>query len=145
MMATWWAPKTAEGDFTRQYMLVYYDGKSWKQSPITKRPNEPKQSDATVRDLGRPLALVDKNNRVYVVLNYKERNHVVTLATSANKVDWQLTDLTTESVGIWEPTCDRELWQRENKLHLLHQPVGLGQTTSPISVLEVDLKESASR
>ena len=136
LMATWWAPKTPEGDFTRQYMLVYYDGAKWELTPITNRPHEPKQTDATVRDLGRPLVLVDKNDRIYVVLNYKERNHVVTLATSANKTDWQFTDLTTESVGIWEPTCDRELWRRENKLHLLYQPVGGGETTSTISVLE---------
>jgi hypothetical protein len=136
MMATWWAPKTKEGDFTRQYMLVYYDGNKWQHSPITSRPNEPKQTDATVRDLGRPLVLVSESDRVFVVLNYKERNHVVTLASSTNKTDWRLTDLTTESVGIWEPTCDRELWQRENKLHLLYQPVGLEQTTSTISVLE---------
>jgi hypothetical protein len=137
-IATWWAPKAAEGDHTRQYMLAYYDGTDWKTSTITNRPNEAKQTDATVRDLARPIVVFDENNGTYVVLRYKERNNVVTIAYSENRTDWKLIDLTTEPLGQWEPTYDVALWQRENKLHLLHQPVGLRQTTSTISVLEWD-------
>jgi hypothetical protein len=138
VVATWWAPKAQQGDHTRQYMLAYYDGAAWKTSPITSRPAEPKQTDATVRDLGRPLVLVDYDNRTLVVLRFKERGNMVTIAHSQNRRDWQFIDLTAEPFGQWEPTCDATLWQRENKLHLLVQPVGLGQETSTIGVLEWD-------
>jgi cyclophilin family peptidyl-prolyl cis-trans isomerase len=138
VIATWWAPHAAEGDHTRQYMLAWHDGAAWKTAPITSRPNEPEQTDATVRELARPIVLFDKNNGAIVVLRYKEGGNKVTIAHSTNRTDWQFVDLATESLGIWEPTCDTALWQRENKLHLLYQPVGLGQTTSPISVLEWD-------
>jgi hypothetical protein len=137
-IVTWWAPKASEGDHTRQYMLAWYDGSAWKTSAITNRPNEPKQTDATVRDLARPIVVFDENNGAYVVLRYKERNNVVTIAYSENRTDWMLIDLTTEPLGDWEPTYDAALWQRENMLHLLYQPVGLGETTSTISVLEWD-------
>jgi cyclophilin family peptidyl-prolyl cis-trans isomerase len=141
VIATWWAPRAAEGDHTRQYMLAWYDGSSWKTSPITSRPSEPKQTDATVRDLARPIVLIDENNRAIVVLRFKERGNVVTIAHSENRTDWQLVDISTEPLGIWEPTYDAALWQRENKLHLLYQPVGLGETTSTISVLEWDARK----
>ena len=84
--------------------------------------------------------LVDKNGRTLVVLRFKERNNVVTIATSMNKTDWQFIDLTSEALGNWEPTCDAQLWQRENKLHLLYQPVGLGQITSALAILEWDVQ-----
>jgi hypothetical protein len=140
VVATWWAPRAAEGDHTRQYMLAWYDGTAWKSSPITRRPHEPKQTDATVRELARPIVLVDGANRTLVVLRYKERGNVVTIAHSENRTEWQFVDLTAEPLGTWEPTHDAELWQRESKLHLLHQPVGLGQLSSTTSVLEWDAR-----
>jgi hypothetical protein len=140
VIATWWAPRAAEGDHTRQYMLAWHDGTAWKTAPITSRPGEPKQTDATVRELARPLVLLDKHDRTFVVLRFKERGNVVTIAHSNNKVDWRFTDLATENMGTWEPTYDAALWQRENKLHLLYQPVGLGQNTSTIGVLEWDAR-----
>jgi hypothetical protein len=138
MVATWWAPRATEGNHTRQYMLVWQDGREWKSSQITDRPDEPKQTDSTVRELSRPLVLVDDDNRVIVVMRYKERGDVVTIAFSENRRNWQLVDLTSERLGLWEPVGDAELWKREKKLHLLYQPVGLGQNETPISVLEWD-------
>jgi hypothetical protein len=138
VVASWWAPGAQQGDHTRQYMLAYYDGAIWRTSQITNRAPEPKQTDATVRDLARPLVMVDDDNRVIVVMRYDERDDVVTVGYSENRQNWQLVDLTTEALGSWEPSYDAELWKRENKLHLLVQAVGLGSISSAISVLEWD-------
>ena len=140
VVATWWAPGSAEGDFTRQYMLSYYNGAAWQTSQISNRPLEPLQTDATVRDLARPLVMVDDDNRTIVVMRYDQRSDVVTVGYSQDKQNWNLVDLTADGLGDWEPTYDAALWQRENKLHLLYQPVGLGSTNSTISVLEWDAK-----
>jgi hypothetical protein len=141
VVASWWAPGAQQGDHTRQYMLAYYDGAIWRTSQITNRAPEPKQTDATVRDLARPLVMVDDDNRVIVVMRYDERDDVVTVGYSEDRQNWQLVDLTTEALGSWEPSYDAELWKRENKLHLLVQAVGLGSTSSAISVLEWDANE----
>jgi hypothetical protein len=145
IVATWWAPGTSQGDFTRQYMLAYYDGSAWRTSQISNRSREPLQSDATVRDLGRPLVLVDDANRTIVVMRYDERKDVVTVGYSADKQKWSLVDLTAEELGDWEPTVDAEFWQGEGKLHLLYQPVGLGSDDSTISVLEWNAREYSGR
>jgi hypothetical protein len=140
LVATWWAPGTAQGNFTRQYMLSYYDGAAWQTSQISDRPLEPMQSDASVRDLARPIVMVDDDNRTLVVMRYDQRNDVVTVGYSEDNQNWNLVDLTATGLGDWEPTYDAELWKRENKLNLLYQPVGLGSTSSTISVLEWDAK-----
>jgi hypothetical protein len=140
LVATWWAPGTAQGDFTRQYMLAYYNGNAWQTSQISSRTVEPLQTDATVRDLARPLVMVDDENRTIVVMRYDQRSDVVTVGYSEDNQNWNLVDLTATGLGDWEPTYDAELWKRENKLHLLYQPVGLGSTSSTISVLEWDAK-----
>lgn len=140
LVATWWAPGTTQGNFTRQYMLAYFDGNAWQTSQISNRPSEPLQTDATVRDLARPLVMVDDDNRTIVVMRYDQRSDVVTVGYSEDNQNWNLVDLTATGLGDWEPTYDAELWKRENKLHLLYQPVGLGSTSSTISVLEWDAK-----
>ncbi len=53
-------------------------------------------------------------------------------------MNWRFVKLTAENIGRWEPTYDLELWQRENKLHMLYQPLMLGPASSPVSVLEWD-------
>jgi hypothetical protein len=139
LVASWWAPGAPQNDHTRQYMLAYYDGSDWNTSQITNRPPEPLQSDSTVRELARPLVMVDDENRVVVVMRYDQRDDVVTIGYSQDRQNWSLVDLTSEPLGDWEPTYDEELWKRENKLHLLYQPI-TGSTTSTISVLEWDAR-----
>jgi BNR repeat-containing family member len=139
VVASWWAPGTPQQDYTRQYMLAYYDGSAWQTSQITHRPSESMQDDSTVRDLGRPLVMVDDDNRVIVVMRYDQRNDVVTVGYSEDRQNWNLVDLTTDPLGDWEPTYDAALWNRENKLHLFYQPID-GSTSTPISVLEWDAK-----
>lgn len=138
VIASWWAPGAQQGNHTRQYMLSYFDGADWQTSQITNRPNESKQGGSTVRELARPIVVVDDDDRVLVTMRYKDRGNVVTIAHSEDRQNWNFVDLTTEALGDWEPNYDTELWSREQKLHLLYQPVGLGQQNSTISVLEWD-------
>jgi len=62
---------------------------------------------------------------VYIVFRDTERNNRVSLAISEDpeRKIWQIQDLTTDSVGDWEPSYDPILWQRENILHLFLQKV----------------------
>jgi hypothetical protein len=56
---------------------------------------------------------------------------------------WQLEDLTTQSVGMWEPSYDTELWARAKVLDLFIERVGQGDAETSqdlppqtISILE---------
>ncbi len=87
IVATYWAPgkQTSPGVWTGtnannspnvntnnpnlQYMLEYYDGTSWRTSQISNRTSDTvfDTSAADVRDLGRPIVVVDNSNRVLVL------------------------------------------------------------------------------
>lgn len=140
LIATWYAPGAAEGDHTRQYMLHYFDGTDWHVSQITNRPREYLQDDSTVRDLGRPIVLVDEDDRVYVVMRYSEADNHIIVGVSEDRDAWDFITLSDVDLGLWEPTYDPVLWKRENKLHLFHQPLGLGEEMSAVSVLEWDAR-----
>lgn len=139
-VATWWAPGAQQGNHTRQYMLAHFDGAAWQTSQISNRPTEPMQTDSTVRDLARPVVMFDDDNRAIVVTRFDQRSDRVSVAYSSDRQNWTWLDLNTADMGIWEPTFDRDLWARENKLHLFYQPVGLGSTNSSVSVLEWDAR-----
>ncbi len=89
--------------------------------------------------------MVDEKNRTIVVMRYDVRKNVITIAHSADNQNWSLVDLTDEELGDWEPTGDDGIWQRDGKLHLLYEPVGLGRADSTISVLEWDAREFFQR
>lgn len=93
--------------------------------------------------MARPLAVVDRDNRVIVIYSDCQQGQRVTAAWSDDRVHWQFAKLTREEMGRWEPTCDVNLWQRENKLHMLYQPIVAGQPSSQVSVLEWDCGRSA--
>ncbi|TWT90260.1 hypothetical protein Mal64_06450 [Pseudobythopirellula maris] len=145
IIASWWAPGSQQGDHTRQYMLAHYDGAEWRTSQITNRPPESKTGGGSVRELGRPIVMVDDDDRTLVVMRYEERGNVITVAHSKDRENWDFVDLTTEDLGDYEPSFDRELWEQENVLNLLYQPVGLGQQGSTISVLEWDARSFFER
>ncbi|TWT89783.1 hypothetical protein Mal64_01620 [Pseudobythopirellula maris] len=143
LVATWWAPGAHDSppNHSREYMLVHHDGERWRTSQITHRNAQDDSRRAEdVRDLARPIVLVDDTGRTLVVMRYDRRGDVVTVAHSTDRKNWELLDLTIEPLGTWEPNHDAELWRREGRLHLLHQRVGLGERSSPIGVLEWDAR-----
>ncbi|HYO09380.1 MAG TPA: BNR-4 repeat-containing protein [Tepidisphaeraceae bacterium] len=162
IVATWWAPgwnpSTNSGNPNRQYMLVYHDGSAWKTSQVTNRTSDTAidTSAFAVRDLGRPIVLVDGANRVLVVTRSTDTsmgahsnpatsdNEIVvyynTVASlgSASPNPWQSITLDAANMGSWEPTYDAALWKAQKKLSLFYQQVGLGQGASTLKVLDWD-------
>jgi hypothetical protein len=147
MIATWWAPRAAAGDHTRQYMLYWQGPGGWTASQVSDRaPGEAYDATAAhVRELGRPVVLVDKAGRVLVVTRASDAGKPVTDASnrlvvywSKDRKTWEKVVLSDVNLGTWEPSYDRALWERENRLSLFFQPVGLGQASSPVRVLDWD-------
>ena len=98
-----------------------------------------------VRELGRPVVLVDKAGRILVVTRSSDAGKPVTDASnrlvvywSKDRKTWTRLVLSDVNLGTWEPSYDRALWERENRLSLFFQPVGLGQASSPVRVLDWD-------
>jgi hypothetical protein len=166
MVATWYTPNgnTNNGAVSptnnpnRQYMLDYYTGSTWKASQITNRANDVNFDGpgTGVRDLGRPIVLVDNQDRVLVVTRSEDSgilggpistslmgNNIVvywnTMASldSSSPQPWQSITLDSANMGEWEPTYDPLAWKADNELEMLYQPAGLvGETSNTISVLD---------
>jgi hypothetical protein len=160
IIATWyapnWNPATGTGDPNRQYMLVYYDGTQWQTSQITHRTSDTAidTSGNNVRDLGRPIALVDRQGRVLVVTRSQDTamgaysnpstpgNNLVVYWTdtlAGSNTTWHSITLDSANLGALEPTYDSALWASQNKLALLYEQVGLsGETVATLKVLQWD-------
>lgn len=78
-----------------------------------------------------------------------ERGSKVSMAYTKDieKGDWKIIDLTSFSVGAWEPTHDTELWKQRKELHLFIQHTSQGDgekimetNTQKIYVFETNLK-----
>jgi hypothetical protein len=143
IVSMWWAPGYLSGNYTRQYMLVYYDGTQWRTSQISHRATESLKDDGDVRDLGRPVVLVDKDDRTIVVMRYRDSansDDIVKVAYSTDKQNWSYVDLldgsnTSNDLGNYEPMADPVRWQRDGILSLFVQKAGVS-AGSMVSVLE---------
>ncbi|MGD0517355.1 MAG: BNR-4 repeat-containing protein [Thermoguttaceae bacterium] len=122
IIATYWAPTTS----TRQYMLEYYNGTNWQTSQISNRTVSDAKitnNDALrIREVGRPIVLVDADGRIVVVTRSNDQNNVVTAYYSTNKTTWNLVNLTTVDSGRYEPIYDEVRWKRDNILSLFYEP-----------------------
>ena len=149
-LASWWAPKSPQGDQLRQYMLNWYDGAAWHTSQIGNRNPEnvgltgvsqrvPESQLLTYR-MGRPVVAVDDENRVIVAFSDWQRGGVVSIAISQNasRDDWQIFDLTDENMYSWEPTYDLSRWASDDVLSIFYQP--MYGSSSAVSVLEWDAR-----
>jgi hypothetical protein len=164
LIATYYSPgwtatsaTAGSGNPNRQYMLVYYDGSTWRTSQVSNRTSDTAvdYSGNDVRDLGRPIVMVDKQGRVIVVTRSENtsmgsntnpatpNNDIVvywnTTASldSASPSPWQSITLDTANMGQYEPTYDSTLWQEDNILDLFYEPVGLtGETQATVQVLQ---------
>lgn len=143
-IATWWSPDIGRGIATRQYMLVWNDGKTWRASKVSRRdalePNDPVA--AKVREMGRPLVLTDREGRTIVVTRataagrpVTDDSNALTVYWSKDRIHWAHVALSDVNPGVWEPSYDPVQWQSENKLALLFQPSGLGAATAPVGAL----------
>lgn len=148
-IATYWRP---EGSEVPQYQVVYHDAGAWHVSQV----GELKQAfrlggGGTKRiPISRPQILSDERGghlRGLLVFRAEELGGRVMLATcpDLSKGQWTIRELTTTSVGQWEPSFDPVVWRRDGKLHLFVQKAeqvdgeGVGKLApQPAVILEVE-------
>jgi hypothetical protein len=152
VIATWWAPGSGTNNYRRQYMVVFPDTNSvWQTRQVSNRTNDPpgtRMLDSVVRDLGRPVVVCDKQNRIIVLYRDNFGSNGLTIvqslpyAVDPQRTNWTTFDLTTDNLGNYEPVIDLARWNMDNVLDIVYQASsGEGytppaNTASPIGVLE---------
>lgn len=129
-IATYWRPK---GEEVPQYFLVYFDGNRWATSQITDRKTPFSLSGTGTKriPISRPQLVINShqyNIKAYVIFRDEERGNRVSVAgcNDLKTSKWTIKDLTKDSVGMWEPTLDSQLWNKDKTLHIFLQKVGQG-------------------
>ena len=152
VIATWWAPGSGTNNYQRQYMVVFPDANGvWQTRQVSNRTNDPPgtmELDGVVRDLGRPVVVCDRQNRLVVLYRDNFGSNGLTVAFTPpyaldpQRTNWTTMDLTTDNLGNYEPVIDLARWQRDNVLDVVYQAsdgegyTDPGNTASPIGVLE---------
>ncbi len=131
IIAAWWAPAGGTENPV-QIMVLWNDGKTWHTNPVTHRKSNSWP--------GRPIVVTDQANRVFVVYGETEQGGrpMLAWADDPQRAKWNLLQLTSESLGRWEPVYDPQEWDREGKLHLFYQNITGNSGGTMVSVLEFD-------
>lgn len=132
-----------------QIQLIYHDGQQWRKTQVGQRTLDFSLSGGGTKriPLARPQIVVEQGEQpvVHVIYRDQERNFAVTVATcrDLNAGQWEIRDIYSESVGMWEPTYDFNLWMNQQELHLFLQSVeqldaeGVAQTApTPVYILQ---------
>lgn len=152
-IATYWREQASA---IPQYHLVYKTKEGWKKEVLDfRRTSFTLSGRGTKRiPISRPQIVAWKtksNLSAAIIFRDEERGSKVSAAINKNlgKDKWMVVDLTTASVGLWEPTYDTELWKAKSKLHLFIQNVQQEEADAAssfppqmIEVMECDLKKS---
>lgn len=111
------------------YHVVYWDG-GWKVSNVGLRQTPFSLSGAGSKriPIARPQILVKGRGEeasVWLLFRDEERGSKVSVATvnGIRSGNWKASDLTTFSVGSWEPTLDIVQWKKNGVIHLFVQRV----------------------
>ena len=127
LISTYWRPEDTE---VPQYHLIYHDGKNWQRTQVGQRRTPFTLSGGGTKriPISRPKIFIGPDDQVYMIFRDAERGNRVSVAMCGDpkRVTWRIEYLTTDSVGLWEPSYDTILWQRKNILHLFLQKVGQG-------------------
>jgi hypothetical protein len=146
-IATYWRPK---GTQVPQYHVIYHDGTQWQTQQITKRTAPFRLSGGGSKrvPISPPQIVADcsgDTDKAYMIFRDRERSDRISVAICDNLQmrEWQIEDLTEDSVYMWEPSYDTEMWKRSKALHIYAQKVGQGdgerlESIAPqmISILE---------
>lgn len=133
-----------------QYRLVYNDGQRWIVQQVSHRTTPFSLSGSGTKriPISRPQIVVrNLNGAVQAILIYRdiERNDKVSIAVcnDINQRRWEVKDLTETSVGLWEPSYDKQIWQSKGELHLFVERVEQGdaETTRAIAPQPVQVIE----
>lgn len=148
-IATYWRSQDSE---IPQYHVVYNDGNKWNDLDLGFRKTPFSLSGVGTKriPISRPQILTRTKGEyvsLYLLFRDEERSDKASVAIcqSRNVNSWELSDLTTFSVGSWEPSYDTELWRNDHILDVFIQKVeqidGEGKadiTPQKIYVLEID-------
>jgi hypothetical protein len=146
-IVTYFRPK---GSRIPQYHLIHHDGSTWHTTQISDRKTPFSLSGGGTRriPIARPRIVADSTGpttKAYVLFRDIERGDRVSVARcdDLSQAKWTFEDLTENSVGMWEPSFDTEMWAKSKTLHIYLQKVGQGDgestedlAPSPISILE---------
>jgi len=146
-IATYWREA---GSRVPQYQIIYHNGKKWQTIAPGFRRAAFRLSGAGTKaiPISRPQIMVTGSGRraaILMVFRDEERGSKVSALriNDLKRKRWSVSDLTSASVGSWEPTFDTELWQRKKILNLFLQNVqqvdGEGKAdiaAQPVYVLE---------
>lgn len=126
-IATYWRDSATA---VPQYHIIYHNGSQWKVQNLGFRKTAFSLSGGGTKSIpiSRPQILVSqKNKRTAAMLIFRdaERGSKVSVAISSDleKGKWMVQDLTTTSVGSWEPSYDTELWHKNSILNLFVEKV----------------------
>lgn len=129
-IATYWRPA---GTQVPQYQLIYLAGRQWKTVQVGQRTTPFSLSGVGTKKIpmARPQVVVGEQRgrrTVCVLFRDAERQDRVSVAQCPDLTQnqWTVTDLTTTSVGNWEPSYDTERWKSEGVLNLFVQRTGQG-------------------
>ncbi|SFW24852.1 BNR repeat-containing family member [Sinomicrobium oceani] len=145
-IATYW-----NSGAVTQYQVVYLQNGTWKKQAtgFRKVPFRLGGGGTKKIPLSRPqLLLAEKkgDTDLYLIFRDEERGNKVSLAgiKAGSRETWSVSDLSSSSVGQWEPSYDTQLWRDRGELHLFVQDVsqedGEGLTekaATDIRVLEI--------
>ena len=144
-IATYWREQNST---IPQYHLVYKTTTIWQKQLIDFRKTAFSLSGAGTKriPISRPQIIAWKsgnNLAAALIFRDEERGNKVSVALNQNiaKHKWAIIDLSSKSVGSWEPTYDTELWKEKQLLHLFLQNVeqvdAEGQSKLPPQIIEV--------
>ena len=144
-IATYWREA---GQIIPQYHLVYLKGNEWKINNLGFRKTAFSLSGGGTKSIpiSRPQVIAWQNGSspaVAFIFRDAERGEKVSVAvnTDLNKNDWKVNDISTGSVGAWEPTYDTELWKDKKMINLFIQKVvqvdGEGKANNPPELIQV--------
>jgi hypothetical protein len=146
-IATYWRDS---GSNVPQYKLIYHNGWQWTTQQISNRTTPFSLSGAGTKriPISRPqIMLANKKGVVQGILVYRDVEQgervSVAICNDIKQGQWQVRNLTDTSVGLWEPSYDKEIWKSRQVLHLFVERVeqGDGETTrviepQPVQVIE---------
>jgi rhamnogalacturonyl hydrolase YesR len=127
-LADYWCP---DASAIPQYHLVRHDGSQWQVSQITRRTTPFVLAGSSTKrpPLSRSILVTrrdwHKPQEVYLAYRDDERGGRIVVAECRDlaAADWRIRDITSSSVGAWEPSADPQQWSRFSQLHLLVQHV----------------------
>lgn len=124
-IATYWRE---EGADVPQYHIVFHTGKEWKVQQVSDRKTPFRLGGGGTKriPISRPRILADTSGEIdkaYLIFRDEERGSKVSacICDDLSKGIWKTIDLTTESVGHWEPSYDPIRWQRDKVMNIFVQ------------------------